>query len=115
MSENVKDFFSEVTSLLKKHFKEFHIEVLIETSKSLKINIHLARNLFIAIRYNSRNGRMDFALIYHNKRIFGYDNLKEWHFHPYESPEEHIPCEKPSIEKILTEIKQICEILKRHT
>jgi hypothetical protein len=33
-------------------------------------------------------------------------------FYPYESPEEHIPCDKPSIEKLLTEIKQICEIQK---
>ncbi len=114
MNENVKDFLSEVTTLLKRHFKEFNIEVLIETQKSLKTNIHLAQNLFIAVRYNSRNERMDFALIYNDKRIFGYDNLKEWHCHPYENPSDHIPCDKPSIEKIIIDIKRIYEVVKNH-
>jgi hypothetical protein len=48
-----------------------------------------------------------FGLIHNNQRIFGYDNLKEWHFHPYESPSEHILCDKPSIDKIISDIKVV--------
>lgn len=114
MNENVKDFFEKINTLLKSHFEKFEIEVIIKTQKSLKINIHLAQNLFVALRYNSRNGRMDFALIYNDKRIFGYDNLKEWHYHPYENPLEHISCNKPSLEKIITDIKQVYEIVKNN-
>jgi hypothetical protein len=54
---------------------------------------------------------MDFALIHHRERVFGYDNLKEWHYHPFESPEKHIPCEEPALEKIIEEIKKVLEML----
>jgi hypothetical protein len=77
---------------------------------SLKVNIHLETNNFISIRYNARNGRMDFALISNNQRIFGYDNLKTWHYHPYEDPLSHVPCDPPSIDKILSDTKKCWEI-----
>jgi hypothetical protein len=57
--------------------------------------------LFIAVRYNARNERMDFALIRDGKRVFGYDNLKEWHCHPSADPSQHIPCAKPSVDQFL--------------
>ncbi len=114
MNEDVKNFLSEITALLKKHFKEFSIEILLETPKSLKVNIYLAKDIFIAIRYNLRNERTDFALIHNSQRIFGYDNLKEWHYHPYENPSEHIPRDKPSLDKIITDIKKIYEGVRHH-
>ncbi len=54
MNENVKDFLSEVTTLLKKHFKEFNIEVLIKTPKSLKTNIiyDLRTNMHFTLKTN---------------------------------------------------------------
>ena len=55
---------------------------------------------------------MDFALIQNSKRIFGYDNLKEWHYHPYENPSEHILCDKPSIGKIISDMRKVCESIK---
>lgn len=114
MNEDAKSFLAEITSLLKIHFEDFNFEVIFKTQKSLKINVHLALNIFVAIRYNSRNGRMDFALIHNDKRIFGYDNLKEWHYHPYENPSEHIPCIKPTLEKIIMDIKKIYELVRSH-
>lgn len=107
-------FLSEITTSLKKHFQEYKVEFLLRTPKSLKCNIYLGKNLFIAVRYNARNERMDFALILNNQRIFGYDNVKKWHYHPYENPTEHIPCKKPSIDKIISEIKKICEVIKSY-
>ena len=44
--------------------------------------------------------------------FFGYDNLKEWHYHPYKNPSEHISCDKPSTDKILYEIKKVFEAAK---
>lgn len=110
-SINVDDFLLEIRTSFKKHFKEHKIEVLMKTPKSIKANIHLKEDLFIALRFNARNGRMDFALIQNNQRIFGYDNLKEWHYHPYGNPSEHIPCDKPTVDKIVFGIKEICEIV----
>lgn len=109
---NVEAFLTDVKIHLKKYFIKSRIEFFIKAPKSLKANIHLDEKYFIAVRYNARNGRMDFALIQDNKRIFGYDNLKEWHYHPYKTSSEHIPCDKPSIDKIFFEIKKVYETTK---
>ncbi len=106
-------FLSEVKTCLKNHFKNFQIEILFKTPKSLKANIILDENLFIALRYNARNERTDFALIHNNQRIFGYDNLKKWHYHPFENPSRHIPCDKPSINKIISDIKEVFKTIRR--
>ncbi|MBI5749819.1 MAG: hypothetical protein HZA00_11915 [Nitrospinae bacterium] len=105
---NIDVFLQQIKASLGKHFIEYRIEFIFKTPKSLKANIYLDKNLFISVRYNIRNERVDFALIQNNQRIFGYDNLKEWHCHPYERPSEHIPCNKPSIDKIISDIKSIC-------
>lgn len=106
---NVDDFLSDINSSVEKHFSKYRFEILLNTPRSLKANIHIAENLFIAVRYNARNERMDFALIHNKQRIFGYDNLKEWHYHPVENPEGHIPCEKPSIDEVISKIKEVNE------
>ncbi|MGR3218247.1 MAG: hypothetical protein ACUZ8H_00330 [Candidatus Anammoxibacter sp.] len=109
---NVDTFMREVDASLQEHFKGYNIAFQIRTSKSLKANVHLEENLFIALRYNARNERIDFALIHNNKRVFGYDNLKEWHYHPYTNPAKHIFCESPSIDKIVSDIKEVYEAVK---
>ena len=109
---NVDVFLSEVKNSLIKHFTEYRFEVLIKTPLSLIANIHIGKELFIAVRYNARNERVDFALIHNKQRTFGYDNLKEWHFHPVENPEDHISCEKPSVDEIISKIKEINEKYK---
>lgn len=112
---SVNAFLSEVETSLKKHFTDYNIEFLLKTPKSLKANIHLRENLFIALRYNSRNERIDIALIQGNQRIFGYDNLKQWHYHPLENPDKHMPCDKPSVDKIFSDIRKIYQDLPRGT
>ena len=107
MSEQtVEDFITEVESAVKGQFASYEIEILLQTEKSFKANIHLQKRVFIAVRYNARNERTDFALIKNEQRIFGYDNLKEWHYHPYSDPSEHVPCDQPSIDKIVSDIKE---------
>lgn len=107
------DFLDKVEKSLEKNFPGYQIEFLIKTPKSLKARVHLKENYFIAIWHNVRNNRIDFALIKDNQRIFGYDNLKEWHYHPYKNPSEHIHCNPPSIDKIITDTKKYYEIDKK--
>lgn len=109
---NVEAFLLAIDTSLKRHFTVYKIEFILKTPKSLKANIHLAEKFFIAVRYNARNERTDFALIQNNQRIFGYDNLKEWHCHPFDAPSKHIPCDKPSIDKIIADIKKVYEVIK---
>lgn len=102
----VEEFIEEVESEVKRQFKWHRLEILFRTDKSFKASIRLQKNVFIAVRFNARNERMDFALIKNGKRIFGYDNLKEWHYHPFSDPSRHIPCGQPSIAQIIADIKK---------
>lgn len=109
----MSDFLDKVEKSLKKNFSKYRMEYLIKTPRSLKAKVHLEANYFIALRHNDRNGRIDVALIKDNQRIFGYDNLKQWHYHPYKNPSEHIHCDAPSIEKIISDAKKYYEIDRR--
>jgi hypothetical protein len=46
---NVEAFLSEVETSLKNHFTGYKIQFLIRTPKSLKANIHLDKNIFLAL------------------------------------------------------------------
>jgi len=73
----------------------------------LKARIALGETTFVDIFYNPKNDRTDLALIHNNRRIFGYDNLAGWHRHPAEDPTSHIPCDEPSIDQVLQEMKNL--------
>jgi hypothetical protein len=103
-------FLDDIEKSIRKHFVGYRIEFLLKTSKSLKARVYINDNYFIAVRYNARNSRIDVALIKDSQRIFGYDNLKKWHYHPYGSPADHISCDQPSIEKIISDTKKYFEM-----
>jgi hypothetical protein len=107
----VQEFLIEIETALKNYFSSYRLQTILQTEKSFKANIHLDMNTFIAVRYNARNKRMDFALIMDNQRSFGYDNLKDWHYHPQTNPAEHILCKEPSIKKIISDIKDVFDLI----
>jgi len=37
------------------------------------------------------------------------DGVSEWHCHPSNDPEKHMPCAKPRLTQVLREMKQIVE------
>ena len=106
-------FLGEIEKFLAKHFLGYRIEFFLKTPKSLKARVYLDDNCFIALRYNARNNRVDVALIKDDRRIFGYDNLKQWHLHPYENPSDHIRCRRLSIEKMISDTKKYYEMSKQ--
>ena len=109
----MQQFLDDIDKSLEKNFAEYRIEFLLKTPKSLKARVYLDDNCFISLRYNARNNRVDVALIKDNQRIFGYDNLKQWHFHPYKTPSEHIPCDPLSIEQMISDTKKYYEMEKQ--
>jgi len=109
---SVQNFIEVVESALHKAGLSFRLQIILHSPQSFKANYHLENNIFLAVRYNARNGRMDFALIQNQQRIFGYDNLKNWHYHPSENPNEHVFCSEPTIEQIVTEVKAVCAKVK---
>ena len=104
-------YHDELSRWQNELFPTATVTIITHLADYLKLNIEITADTFIAIRFNAENGRQDFALIHKNQRIFGYDNLKQWHYHPLEDPSEHIQCPMPSIGQILTEMKAIIEQL----
>jgi len=109
--KSVEEFIYELEIALHRNIPYFTQETFLHTGQSFKAYFYIRPDLFLNVRYNAVNGRTDVALIHMHERVFGYDNLKEWHYHPFENPKLHIPCDEPSLEFILNEISQIIKQL----
>lgn len=77
----------------------FNIKIL--ENIILRSRIFLPDALFIDVFYNFETGKIAFALIKDENRIYGADNTGGWHEHPFDGPEKHIPCEPMSIREFL--------------
>lgn len=107
-------FLSQIESISQRFFPSCSIESEIIRSSRLNVRIFLRGiDLFLDIFYSVDTGRKDFALIWKKKRIFGFDNLQGWHYHPYEAPEQHISCPEPSLENLFEQVKGVAERLEK--
>ncbi len=58
----------------------------------IRLRAHLTDGSFADAFHNEATGKTAFALIKDEKRVFGADNTGGWHWHPFESPESHVPA-----------------------
>ena len=82
------------------------VELLLLEEPILKLRAHVGTAAFIDVFLNAETGKTSFALIRDQQRVFGADNTRGWHLHPFDSPEIHHPCEEMSLENFLTHIEQ---------
>ena len=73
------------------------IEILLLDEPVSKIKAIINARTFINIFYNSESEKFSFALIKNNKRIFGVDNTRNWHIHPFENPDSHVNSSEISL------------------
>jgi hypothetical protein len=90
---NALDFLKEAIKTLSEYDFISSIEIQLLDEPVAKIKTVLTGNSFMTIFYNAETRRTSFALIKNNKRIYGADNTKNWHVHPFESPDSHIETE----------------------
>ena len=58
--------------------------------EAIKFRLHVDVDLFINVYVNVTSGKIGFALINKNQRIFGRDNQgSTWHLHPVSNPSSH--------------------------
>ena len=76
-------FYHELSRWQNELFPTATVTITTHLAAYLKLNIEITADTFIAIRFNAENSRQDFALIHQHQRIFGYDNLRQWHYHPF--------------------------------
>lgn len=65
------------------------IDILLLDEPVAKIKAVITKKTFINIFYNADTLKYSFALIKNGKRIFGADNSRKWHVHPFDNPDSH--------------------------
>jgi hypothetical protein len=91
------------------------IEPILLEEPVLKLRAHLGILAFIEVFFNEETGKASFALIKNSQRIFGADNTRGWHLHPFDSPESHGPCEEMSFANFLIQVEENQEKWKQPT
>lgn len=83
------------------------IETLVFEEPVVKYRLHIDDGTFIETFFNSETGKYSFALIKNKTRIYGIDNTKGWHKHPFDNPALHLPFH-------LISFKEFIEILEEN-
>jgi len=76
-------------------------------SDVLKTRVHLTPpHTFISAFYNVTTNKVAFALIEKGKRTYGVDNAKiSWHKHPFDNPDQHLPCPPMQFDEFLDNVE----------
>ena len=61
------------------------------TVTSISLRVGLTTGDFIDAFHNEQTETTAFALIRHERRVFGADSTGGWHIHPFAEPEQHVP------------------------
>jgi hypothetical protein len=81
------------------------VELLLLDDPVLKLRVHVGTRAFIDVFVNVGTGKTSYALIKEGRRLFGADNTRGWHLHPFDSPESHRPCVAMSFETFLEQVE----------
>ena len=104
----LKVFLAElVTSLARLDFVaslELRTEVF-----TVKGRVHLTQRGFLEVYFNERTQTVAVAWIEAERRRWGIDrdNLRGWHCHPLENPEDHQAISAMSIHEIIKELGEV--------
>jgi len=104
----LKAFLAElVTSLARLDFVaslELRTEVF-----TIKGRVHLTQRGFLEVYFNERTQTVAVAWIEAERRRWGIDrdNLRGWHRHPLENPEDHQAIPAMSIHEIIKELGEV--------
>lgn len=109
----ILNFLNRIKDTANKFFPDVNVDYKIVRATHLYLRITIDEDTLIDIYFNPDTGRKDLSLIYKKERIYGFDNLKGWHYHPYKEPDKHISCEEPDVGNVFKEMKKIVEGLER--
>jgi hypothetical protein len=77
------------------------------TSTAVNIRLSVSAGGFIEAFHNEQTGTTAFTLIHQDQRRFGADNTGEWHIHPFDTPDLHVPIHKAmSFAEFISEIEK---------
>jgi hypothetical protein len=102
---DTKTFSSELLSALASANLFQQVSVTVE-GPIADGRAYISDDKFLSFYFNEHTGTLAFALIGKEKRIWGIDrdNLRGWHLHPTDKPEEHIGIETLTVTEIIAQL-----------
>lgn len=62
-----------------------------KTDNIINLKLSIDSELFIQIYGNAKKNKLNLALIFKKRRLYGYDSEgRKYHYHPFNNPDEHI-------------------------
>lgn len=82
-----------------------------KTDNVISLKLLIDKDLFIQIYGNPQKDKLNQALVFKNRRLYGYDSEGvKYHCHPLDSPDEHIFVdERKSIKDFVQESMKFLE------
>ncbi len=103
MKLSIEEFHKQLVDALRKYLPGGNLEINEMSILRLKVRYYIAVSLFIDIFYAVRTEKVSYAVVQKGKRVFGIDNLGDWHSHLFERPEDHVKIAEPAIEEIVAQ------------
>lgn len=92
---------------------EYNIEFIEidRTDNIVNMKMFIDNELFIQIYGNTKKDKLNLALVFKRKRIYGYDSEGgKYHCHPFDDPDKHIFVNnKKSIREFVSESMEFLE------
>ena len=105
----ISTIIREVTYVAKKYNLKF-VEAD-RTDNIISLKLLIDNDLFIQVYGNTLKEKLNLALVFKNRRLYGYDSEgSKYHCHPIDSPDEHIFIdEKKSVHDFVKESMKFLE------
>jgi hypothetical protein len=107
----ITEFKELLLAAIAAYFPAARVESTERRTTILQVRVTIDEETFSAVYFNALTGKKSYALVSHGQRVMGYDNYRFWHHHPFDDPAVHIPCEEPSTEDVIAEMKSVVEKL----
>ena len=111
MAKTLEGFLAEVRGAAQSAFPKAAFDYTIVRLTHLSFRITINKETLVDVYFNEETQRTDYALIHEGARVYGVDNLKGWHYHPFQAVEQHLPCPEPSVQEVFEKIKEIVQAL----
>ncbi len=110
---NIVDFVEELLARLATVPQVEHVDLRSE-GPTVSGRAFIRADSFLSFYFNQVTGTEAFALVKNANRLWGidYDNIRGWHVHPLEVPEQHRVVEPKSISEIVEEFAQVLDRIK---
>lgn len=80
--------------------------VLLYDVPVVKFRVDMTDSSFMDVFYNADTGKVSFAWIVGEQRVFGVDNTRGWHVHPLCDPVRHQAHPPMTFEEFLADVEE---------